>query len=76
MFDKRPVDMLINAIAFANDLSAAATIDGNHLLIKNLNLETMIDDSKPNEVRVPIVNGKVSSKAVERALKEMGAYLA
>lgn len=75
MFDKQAVDNAINAIAFANDLSAGATIDGDHLVIENFNVETMVDDSKPNRVRVAIVNGMVSQNAVERALREMGAYL-
>ena len=75
MSDKQPVDNAINAITLANDLSAGATIDGNHLVIENFNVETMVDNSKPNKVRVPIVNGNVSQKAVERALREMGAYL-
>lgn len=75
MFDKQPVDNMINAITFANDLSASATVEGDQLVIENFNLETMVDDSKPNKVNIPINNGMVSQKAVEQALNEMGAYL-
>jgi len=75
MSDMQPVDNMINAIAFGNDVSAGATIEGDKLVIKNFNLESMFDESKPKEVSVPIVNGMVSQKLVEQALKNMGSHL-